>query len=138
MHVTTAPVFVDILVLLATGGQAFLPVHCGQTRMSVLLTFNKLFFCTPSASLGRCRVLLLITQLYRLVEVLLRLGASRVLKNFRHVITATPPRWKITDGTGVLVRVSPWIMVPGNQKTGYGKGFVAIPNPEYLLFSDPD
>ena len=65
-------------------------------------------------------------------EVLLRLGASRVIKNFRHVITATPPRWKITDGSGTLVRVSPWIMQNGNTNTGYGKGLVAVPNPDYL------
>jgi len=67
-------------------------------------------------------------------EVILRLGASRVLKNYRHVITATPPRWKITDSTGALVRVSPWVMVNGNTQgtSGYGKGLVAIPNPDYL------
>lgn len=64
-------------------------------------------------------------------EVLLRLGASRVIKNYRHVITATPPRWGISDA-GALYRISPWRMIAGNTTTGYGKGQVAIPNPDYL------
>lgn len=65
-------------------------------------------------------------------EVLLRLGASRIIKNYRHVITATPPRWGITDGTGAMYRISPWQMIPGSQTTGFGKGQVAIANPAYL------
>ena len=69
-------------------------------------------------------------------EVIIRLGASRVLKNYRHVITATPPRWRINDGGGtgntVLSRVSPWVMQAGNVDTGFGKGQVAVPNPDYL------
>ena len=69
-------------------------------------------------------------------EVIIRLGASRVLKNYRHVITATPPRWSINDGGGtgntVLSRVSPWVMQAGNVDTGFGKGQVAVPNPNYL------
>lgn len=62
--------------------------------------------------------------------VLQRLGASRVIKNYRHTITATPPRWSITDGTGALVRVSPWRM--SSASTDASKGQVAIPNPDYL------
>lgn len=65
-------------------------------------------------------------------QILLRLGASRVIKNYRHVITATPPRWGITDSSGVLYRISPWIMQYGNTDTGFGKGYVAVPNPAYL------
>ena len=58
-------------------------------------------------------------------EVLLRLGASRVIKNFRHVITATPPRWDINFN-----RISPWLM--STSATDATKGQVAIPNPAYL------
>ena len=63
--------------------------------------------------------------------VIQRLGASRIIKNFRHIVTATPPRWGIND-SNQLYRISPWRMVAGNVKTGYGKGYVAITNPDYL------
>src|SRR6185503_894784 len=32
--------------------------------------------------------------------VIQRLGASRIIKNWRHIINLFPPRWSITDGTG--------------------------------------
>jgi hypothetical protein len=62
--------------------------------------------------------------------VLQRLGATRVIKNYRHTITATPPRWGITDSSNALYRISPWIM--SISSTDATKGQVAIPNPDYL------
>ncbi len=58
-----------------------------------------------------------------------RLGASRVIKNFRHIITRFPPRWMITDGTGALVRVPRFIMT--SSSTFATKGQVAIVNPQW-------
>jgi len=63
--------------------------------------------------------------------VIQRLGASRVIKNFRHMITATPPRWGIND-SGALYRISPWRMINGNVTSGYGKGQISITNPDYI------
>jgi hypothetical protein len=57
--------------------------------------------------------------------VLKRMGATRVIKNYRHVPTLTPPRWKDSGG-GVLVRVPAYIM-PAKSK-----GFGAEVNPAYL------
>lgn len=42
-----------------------------------------------------------------------RLGATAVLKNFRHVINLFPPRYNYTGG--VYVRVNTWIMPAGTQ-----------------------
>lgn len=59
--------------------------------------------------------------------VIQRLGASRVIKNFRHMITRFPPRWKLVGG--VLTRVPRYIM--STSSTDATKGQVAIVNPEY-------
>ena len=59
--------------------------------------------------------------------VIQRLGASRIIKNFRHVITAFPPRWSIE--AGVLTRVPRWLMSTSSSVATKGQG--AIPNPAY-------
>lgn len=59
--------------------------------------------------------------------VIKRLGASLVIKNFRHMITLFPPRWKLVGG--VLTRVPTWIM--STSSTNATKGQVAIVNPEW-------
>lgn len=64
-----------------------------------------------------------------LAEVIKRIGASRIIKNFRHMITRFPPRWSITDGTGALVRVPTWRM--STSATDASKGQVAIINPDW-------
>lgn len=61
--------------------------------------------------------------------VIQRIGASRVIKNFRHIITRFPPRWKITDGTNALVRVPTWLM--STSSTDASKGQVAVINPDW-------
>lgn len=67
--------------------------------------------------------------------VIQRIGASRVIKNFRHIITRFPPRWGITDGTNALYRVPTWLMVGGDNvpgdSTAATKGQVAIVNPAW-------
>lgn len=60
--------------------------------------------------------------------VIQRLGASRIIKNFRHVITRFPPRWRIAND-GTLVRVPRFIMT--SSSTYATKGQVAIVNPEW-------
>jgi len=62
--------------------------------------------------------------------VLQRIGATRVIKNYRHVICFTPPRWSIVDGGGGLKRVEPWLQ--STSSTDATKGTAAIPNPDYL------
>lgn len=59
--------------------------------------------------------------------VIQRIGASRIIKNFRHIITRFPPRWSITDGTNALVRVPTWLM--STASTDATKGQVAVVNP---------
>jgi hypothetical protein len=59
--------------------------------------------------------------------VIQRLGASRVIKNFRHIITRFPPRWKLVGGN--LTRVPTWIMSTASGDAT--KGQVAIVNPEW-------
>ncbi len=59
--------------------------------------------------------------------VIQRLGASRVIKNFRHMITAFPPRWQIT--AGALVRVPRWLESTSSTVVTKGRG--SIPNPSY-------
>jgi len=61
--------------------------------------------------------------------VIQRLGASRIIKNWRHIINLFPPRWSITDGTGALVRVPTWIM--STNANDASKGRVAIINPDW-------
>lgn len=59
--------------------------------------------------------------------VIARMGASRVIKNFRHMITRFPPRWKLVNGS--LVRVPTWVMSTASKDAS--KGQVAIVNPEW-------
>jgi hypothetical protein len=59
--------------------------------------------------------------------VIQRLGASRIIKNFRHMITAFPPRWKIVGGA--LVRVPRWLQSTDAAVVTKGRG--SIPNPDY-------
>ena len=63
-------------------------------------------------------------QDYRYAEpsaLLKRLGATRVIKNFRHLITLDPPRWSYSNGS--YTRVNHWVR---NAKS---KGFGADENP---------
>lgn len=39
-----------------------------------------------------------------------RIGATKVIKNFRHVINLFPPRYTYNDGTGRYTRVPTWLM----------------------------
>lgn len=59
--------------------------------------------------------------------VIQRLGASRVIKNFRHIINRFPPRWQLSNG--LLVRVPTWVM--STNATYATKGRVAIINPSW-------
>lgn len=59
--------------------------------------------------------------------LLKRIGASMIIKNFRHVITRFPPRWR--DVGGVLVRVPTWLM--STNAADASKGRVAIINPDW-------
>lgn len=61
--------------------------------------------------------------------VIQRMGASRVIKNFRHIITRFPPRWGITDGTNALYRVPTWLM--STNSNDVTKGQAAIVNPDW-------
>ncbi len=58
--------------------------------------------------------------------LLQRIGAARIIKNWRHVITLTPPRWRIVDGG--LVRVPTYIMTT----PAGAKGLVGNFNPDWL------
>lgn len=63
---------------------------------------------------------------YRYAEpslLLKRMGATYSLKNFRHIITLTPPRWNYTNGA--YVRVNTWVMVPAS------KGYKAVISNDY-------
>ena len=59
--------------------------------------------------------------------VIKRLGASLVIKNWRHIITLFPPRWKLVGGA--LTRVPTWLM--STDAADASKGRVAIINPEW-------
>jgi len=59
--------------------------------------------------------------------VLRRMGASRVIGNFRHVVNPFPPRWRVTNN--LLVRVPTWVM--STNATYATKGQVAIINPDW-------
>lgn len=56
-----------------------------------------------------------------------RIGATRVIKNFRHVINLFPPRYSYVDGA--YVRTPTWVMDAGT------KGEVAEVNPDWRSFS---
>lgn len=83
--------------------------------------------------------------------VIARMGASRVIKNFRHMITATPPRWAwVTNtstvtlvpstgttaavtyhnvsGTDQMIRVPTWIMYEDAAHATKGKTAFINPN----------
>lgn len=59
--------------------------------------------------------------------VIKRMGANRVIKNFRHLINPFPPRWKV-DG-GLLVRVPTWVM--STDAANATKGSVAVINSDW-------
>jgi hypothetical protein len=59
--------------------------------------------------------------------VIARIGASRVIKNFRHIITRFPPRWNLVGGA--LTRVPTWLMSTASGDAT--KGQVAIVNPDW-------
>jgi len=62
--------------------------------------------------------------------VIKRLGASRIIKNFRHVINRFPARWKDGSGgtAGQLVRVPTWV----SAAAGTGeKGQIVNVNPDW-------
>lgn len=59
--------------------------------------------------------------------VIQRMGATRVIKNFRHMITRFPPRWKIVGAD--IIRVPRFIM--STSSTYATKGRVAIVNPDW-------
>lgn len=61
--------------------------------------------------------------------VIERLGASRIIKNWRHMITLFPPRWEIIDGSNALQRVPTWVMSQSSNDAT--KGQVAIINPRW-------
>lgn len=63
---------------------------------------------------------------YRYAEpmaLLKRMGATRVIKNFRHVPNLFPPRWHLEGGS--LVRTNTWLKSPATH------GFGAIVNPDW-------
>jgi hypothetical protein len=59
--------------------------------------------------------------------VIKRLGATLVIKNFRHMITLFPPRWSCADG--VYTRIPTWVM--STDAGDASKGRVAIVNPDW-------
>jgi hypothetical protein len=58
--------------------------------------------------------------------LLKRVGASKVIGNFRHVINLFPPRYHYVGGVG-LTRIPTWVMVAGT------KGYVARINPQWQV-----
>lgn len=58
-----------------------------------------------------------------------RIGATKVIKNFRHVINLFPPRYSYNAGTGAYVRTPTWRMTDGT------KGKVAIVNPDWKSYA---
>jgi hypothetical protein len=59
--------------------------------------------------------------------VIKRLGATLIIKNFRHMVTLFPPRWSCVDG--VYTRVPTWVM--STNAADASKGRVAIVNPDW-------
>lgn len=57
------------------------------------------------------------------MDLLKRMGATRIIGNFRHVINLFPPRFNFVGNQ--YVRVNTWRMIPGT------KGFVAQINPDW-------
>lgn len=64
-----------------------------------------------------------------IAPVIQRIGATRIIKNWRHVINLFPPRWGITDGTNAMYRVPTWVM--SNSSSNATKGKVAVINPDW-------
>lgn len=56
--------------------------------------------------------------------LLQRIGAKRIIRDFRHLKTLTPPRWKVVNGA--YVRVPTYVMSADT------KGFSGEYNPDYL------
>ena len=70
-------------------------------------------------------------QDYRWAEpmaLIKRIGATRVIKSFRHVINLFPPRWNFLAGN--WVRIPTWLMA--STAPNASKGQVAIINPQWL------
>lgn len=59
--------------------------------------------------------------------VIKRMGAARVIKNFRHLVTPFPPRWRVTNN--LLVRVPTWTM--STSAGDATKGSVAVINSDW-------
>lgn len=59
-------------------------------------------------------------------ELMSRIGATRSIKNFRHVPNLRPPRFTYDSGTGAYTRVNTYVM---NSAT---KGKKAVINPAYV------
>jgi hypothetical protein len=59
--------------------------------------------------------------------ILARRGDALIIKNFRHMITLFPPRWKLVNGQ--LSRVPTWI--ESTASTDATKGKVAVINPDW-------
>lgn len=58
-------------------------------------------------------------------ELMSRIGATRSIKNFRHVPNLRPPRYTYDSGTGAYTRVATYLMSPAT------KGKKAVVNPAY-------
>jgi len=54
-----------------------------------------------------------------------RIGATKRIKNFRHVINLFPPRYIYNGAIGCYVRINTWVMSAGT------KGYVAEINPDW-------
>jgi hypothetical protein len=51
--------------------------------------------------------------------LLTRMGATRQLKNFRHVPVTVPPRFSYAAGTGKYTLIEPWVSSAGTKGTVY-------------------
>lgn len=63
-------------------------------------------------------------------ELMSRLGATRSIKNFRHVPNLRPPRYDFVDGA--YVRVPTYIIINAGQAGGPVKGSKSVLNPAYI------
>ena len=59
-------------------------------------------------------------------ELMSRIGATRSIKNFRHVPNLRPPRYTYDSGTGAYTRVATYLMSAAT------KGKKAVVNPSYI------
>lgn len=59
--------------------------------------------------------------------VIKRLGATLIIKNFRHMVTLFPPRWSCSQGS--FTRIPTWVM--STNADDASKGRVAIVNPDW-------